>query len=70
MDLIVIIVQVIKDLLGNVNPFRLLNSGYRAAVREHWSRSRLIHRIGYVLGIIGATVLALVALLGIWQFLQ
>ena len=70
MDLIVIIAQVVKDLLGSLNPFRLVNSGYRIAFREHWHRSGVILRAGYVLGLVGLIVLIWVACLGAWRVWQ
>ena len=67
MDLFVIIAQVVKDLLGSLNPFRLFNSDYRLAFREHWHRSGILLRVGYVLGVIGLIVLVWVVCLGVWH---
>ena len=60
MDLLVTIVQIVKDLLGSLNPFRLFERDYRASFRDLWREEPRVFRIGYVLGILG--LLALLAL--------
>jgi len=66
MDLLVTIVQIVKDLLGSLNLFRLFERDYRASFRDLWREESRVFRIGYVIGILGLlALLALVALL-IW----
>ncbi len=63
MDLLISIIQIIKDLLGDLNPFRLVKRDYRASFRKLWLQEPRVFRIGYVLGALG-----LVALLGLLMF--
>jgi len=70
MDLLVTIVQIVKDLLGSLNPFRLLGPDYRVSFRNLWRQESRIFRVGYVLGALGLLVLlGLVALLA-WQYVK
>lgn len=64
MDLLVTIVQIVKDLLGSLNPFRLFRPDYRGSFRKVWRREPFVFLIGYVLGTIG--LLVLVALVIFW----
>jgi len=61
MDLLVVIAQLVKDLLGSLNPLRLFKHEYRASFCEVWKRESLVLKIGYVVGAVG--LLALIALL-------
>jgi len=64
MDLLVTIVQIVKDLLGSLNPFRLFKRDYRGSFREIWRQEPFVFRIGYVLGAVG--LLLLIALVVFW----
>ena len=64
MDLLVTVIQILKDLLGSLNPLRLFKPGYRDSFREVWRQEPLIFRIGYVLGTVG--LLVLIALVVLW----
>lgn len=64
MDLFVTIIQIVKDLLGSLNPFRLFRRDYRGSFWEVWRQEPLVFRIGYVLGAIG--LLVLIALAVFW----
>jgi hypothetical protein len=68
MDLLVVIAQLIKDLLGNLNPLRLFRRSYRASVRDLWRQEPRVFRLGYVLGTLG--LIAVLALVGfvLWRF--
>ena len=57
MDILVIIIQIIRDLLGSLNPLRLLGPKYRDSFRSLWRQESKIFRIGYFLGIIGLLLL-------------
>ena len=67
MELLVSIVQIVKDLLGSLNPFRLFNRDYRVWFRDVWQEERLLFRIGYVLGAFGLVVLLALVMLAIWR---
>ena len=67
MELLVSIVQIVKDLLGSLNPLRLFNRDYRLWFRDVWQEERLIFRIGYVLGAFGLVVLLALLMLAIWR---
>ena len=64
MDLLVTIVQIVKDLLGSLNPLRLFKRDYRGSFREVWRQEPLVFRIGYILGTVG--LLLLIALAVSW----
>lgn len=68
MDLLVTIVQIVKDLLGSLNPFRLLGSDYRASFRNLWQQESWTFRAGYVLGILGLLVLLGALALVAWRY--
>jgi hypothetical protein len=67
MDLLVTIVQIVKDLLGSLNPFRLFKGDYRASFRDLWRQEPRVFRIGYVLGILGLLVLLALVALVVWR---
>jgi hypothetical protein len=67
MELLVSIVQIVKDLLGSLNPLRLFNRDYRAWFRDVWQEERLVFRIGYVLGAFGLLALLALVALAIWR---
>lgn len=67
-DLLVIIAQLIKDLLGSLNPLRLFKRDYRASFREIWKRESIVLKLGYVVGIVGLLVLVGVLVLFAWHF--
>lgn len=67
MDLLVTIVQIVKDLLGSLNPLRLFKGDYRASFRDLWRQESRVFRIGYVLGIFGLLVLLALIALAIWR---
>ena len=67
MDLLITIVQIVKDLLGSLNPFRLFKRDYRASFRDLWQQEPRVFRIGYVLGILGLLVLLAVVALAVWR---
>lgn len=67
MDLLVTVVQIVKDLLGNLNPFRLFRRDYRASFRDLWRQEPRVFRIGYVLGVVGLLVLLALVLLAFWR---
>lgn len=50
MDLLAIIVQVVKDLLGNLNPFKLVSQSYRRQIVDLWQKEGWVFKIGYVIG--------------------
>lgn len=52
MDLLVILLQVVKDLLGNLNPLKLFSRDYRRRFGSIWNEEGLIFRLGYVVGVI------------------
>ena len=65
MDLLITIVQIVKDLLGSLNPFRLFKRDYRASFRDLRRQQPRVFRIGYVLGMLCLLVLlVLLALVG------
>lgn len=64
MDLLVTIIQIAKDLLGSLNPFRLFKRDYRSSFLKVWRQEPLVFRIGYVLGAVG--LLLLIALAVFW----
>jgi hypothetical protein len=66
-DLLVIIAQLVKDLLGSLNPLRLFKRNYRASFREVWKHESIVLKLGYVVGIIGLLVLIGVLVLFAWQ---
>jgi hypothetical protein len=66
MDLIAIVVQVLKDLLGPLNPLLLFRSEYRARFCAVWREEGLVFRVGYVLGVLGLAALVSVAGLWLW----
>ncbi len=61
MDLLVTIIQIVKDLLGSVNPLRLFRRDYRDSFWKVWGQEPLVFRIGYVLGAISLFVLIALA---------
>lgn len=63
MELLVIILQIIKDLLGNLNPFRLISQPYRRQFLNLWRKERWVFRIGYIIGSILLIVILLSLLL-------
>jgi hypothetical protein len=67
MDLLVTIVQIVKDLLGNLNPFRLFRRDYRASFRALWQQEPRVFRVGYALGVLGLLVLLALVLLVFWR---
>lgn len=67
MEFLAIVVQILRDLLDNLNPFKLLKADYRASFRAVWKQEPAVFRMGYVLGIIGMVVLIAVLVLGIWS---
>lgn len=50
MELLAIIVQVVKDLLGNLNPFKLVSQSYRRQFADLWQKEGWVFKIGYVIG--------------------
>jgi len=62
MELFIVIAQIIKDLLGSLNPFRLISRTYRRQFSDLWKEEGRIFRIGYVIGAI-LLMLILVSLL-------
>lgn len=66
MEFLVIVVQILRDLLGNLNPFKLLKADYRASFRAVWEQEPAVFRMGYVLGILGVVALIAVLVLAIW----
>ena len=67
MELLVSIVQIVKDLLGSLNPLRLFRRDYRVWFRNLWQEEPLVFRIGYVLGAFGLLVLLALVALAIWR---
>ena len=67
MDLLVTIIQIVKDLLGSINPFRLFGRDYRSSFRDLWRQASRVFRIGYVLGILGLLVLLGLVALAVWS---
>ena len=67
MDLLVTIAQIVKDLLGSLNPIRLFKRDYRASFRDLWWQEPRVFRIGYVLGIFGLLVLLALVALAVWR---
>jgi uncharacterized membrane protein len=67
MELLVTIVQIVKDLLGSFNPARLFSRGYRASFHDLWRRESRIFRIGYVLGALGLLALLAILVLVLWR---
>jgi hypothetical protein len=67
MDLLVVIAQLVKDLLGNLNPFRLFRRDYRASFHDLWERESRVARAGYVLGTVGLLILLAVVAFAVWQ---
>lgn len=67
MDLLVIIVQLVHDLLGSLNPLRLFRRVYRSSFREIWKRESLVLKVGYVVGTVGFLSLIAVLLFAAWQ---
>lgn len=67
MDLLVTIVQIVKDLLGSLNPFRLFRRDYRGSFWEVWRQEPLVFRVGYVVGTIGLLVLIALAVSWFWR---
>ena len=67
MELLISIVQIVKDLLGSLNPLRLFRRDYRVWFRSLWHEESLIFRIGYVLGAFGLLVLLALVALAIWR---
>lgn len=63
MDLLIVIAQLVKDLLGSLNPFKLLNKSYRARMRELWRQESVVSKIGYVIGIFLLLVLLAMGIL-------
>ena len=57
LELLVTIVQIVKDLLGSLNPVRLLGKAYRSSFRQTWREEPVVFRIGYVVGTLGLIVL-------------
>ena len=51
MDLLVVVIQIIKNLLGSLNPFRLFRRDYRATLLNVWKQGSLVSRVGYVPGL-------------------
>ena len=66
MEILVVVVQIVKDLLGSLNPLRLFRRDYRASFGETWKQEPRIVRIGYVLGILGLVVLLGIAALALF----
>ena len=62
MGLLITIVQIVKDLLGSLNPVRLFKRDYRASFRDLWRQEPRVFRIAYVLGML--CLLVLLALVG------
>jgi hypothetical protein len=70
MDLLVTIVQIVKDLLGSLKPLRLVSTDYRTSFRNLWRQESRIFRVGYVMGALGLLILlGLVALLA-WRYIR
>lgn len=67
MDLFIVIAQLVKDLLGSLNPLRLFRHGYRVSFREVWNRESLVLKIGYVVGTVGLLTLIAVLLFAAWR---
>jgi hypothetical protein len=67
MDLLVTIVQIVKDLLGSLNPLRLFSRDYRASFRGVWQREPRVFRVGYVLGALGLLALLALAAFLLWR---
>lgn len=70
MDLLVVIAQIVKDLLGNLNPLRLFERAYRTSFRDVWQSESIVLKIGYVVGVIALVFLGAVLLLAAWQGLK
>jgi len=62
-----VVLQGLLDLLGTLNPFKLLKADYRASFRAVWKQVPTVFRVGYVLGILGVIVLIAVLVLAIWS---
>lgn len=69
MDLLVSVIQIVKDLLGALNPFRLVRRGSRTRFLEVWKHEPMVFRIGYVLGSIGLLALLLLAGYYMWSLM-
>ena len=67
MELLVSIVQIVKDLIGSLNPLRLFNRDYRASFRDLWQQEPLVFRIGYVLGGLGLLAVLALAVFTLWR---
>lgn len=66
MELFVIVAQLVKDLLGDLNPFRLLNRKYRNQAATTLKSEPPIIKLGYAVGI--TLLLVLVGLLVLYLF--
>lgn len=67
MDLLVTIIQIVKDLLGSLNPLRLFGRDYRAAFRNLWRQESHVFRIGFFLGLLGLLILLGLVALTVWS---
>ena len=67
MDLLITIVQIVKDLLGSLNPFRLFKRDYRASFRDLGRQEPRVFRIAYVLGMLCLLVLLALVALAVWR---
>ena len=63
MELLAIILQIIKDLLGNLNPLRLISQSYRRQFLNLLQQERWVFSIGYIIGSIFLIVILLSLLL-------
>lgn len=70
MDLLFTIVQIVKDLLGSLNPFRLLSQNYRVSFRNLWRQESWTIRVGYVLGVLGLLVLFGLVASFAWRYVR
>ncbi|PTQ66545.1 hypothetical protein C8R26_14811 [Nitrosomonas oligotropha] len=66
MDLLLLIVQVIKDLLGSFNPCKLISPSYRREFLNLWQKEIWIFKIGYIVG----SILLIALLLSIFLLLS
>ena len=67
MDLLLTIVQIVRDLLCSLSPFRRFKRDYRASFSDLWQQEPRVFRIGYVLGILGLLVLLALVALAVWR---
>ena len=70
MELLAIIAQVLKDLLGSLNPFRLISPPYRRQFVDLWKEEGWVFRIGYVIGGILLILVLLSLFLLAYRFIQ